>query len=368
VAPLLQSAASLLGRPSIDLEELRGVGARLLEIENHVGLLPRVMGAFSLINLVWLLSILGIAVSIGPSIVHALRPLREQLLRTARWLFNHVIEPVAVRCHCWGVFEAAAWLGTACVLLDAARVFHSDSGMYVAATSAALALGPCFGYSFGLWAARLKGGDREALCSLVSGWACITLVPLALAYSSTLLAYLATVAAYSALGFSVTCHGLCWCIGFRSQRAIERVTATSALLVLSHLGVRECLGRSVLGAFDSPLSVVGSLTLYLALLILSSLYYDRRAKRYAQLNALAAAALLLGAGAGWVCGAAGLANTACTFTALWVMEKYAELHMEARWNGWVLLLLMSLCAYKGALWLHANPAFVASMFGGPETP
>jgi len=141
VAPLLQSAASLLGRPSIDLEELRGVGARLLEIENHVGLLPRVMGAFSLINLVWLLSILGIAVSIGPSIVHALRPLREQLLRTARWLFNHVIEPVAVRCHCWGVFEAAAWLGTACVLLDAARVFHSDSGMYVAATSAALALG-----------------------------------------------------------------------------------------------------------------------------------------------------------------------------------------------------------------------------------
>ena len=49
--------------------------------------------------------------------------------------------------------------------------------------------------------------------------------------------------------------------------------------------------------------------------------------------------------------------------ALWLVEKYAELHLEARWNGWVLLLLFSLCGYKGALLLHANPAFVASMFG-----
>ena len=68
-----------------------------------------------------------------------------------------------------------------------------------------------------------------------------------------------------------------------------------------------------------------------------------------------------------MCGAPGLANTAVTFTALWLMEKYCELHMELRWNGWLLLLLTSLGAYKSALWLHANPSFVASMFGSaPE--
>ena len=59
----------------------------------------------------------------------------------------------------------------------------------------------------------------------------------------------------------------------------------------------------------------------------------------------------------------GLANTAVTFTVLWLVEKYAELHLEAQWNGWVLLLLVSLIAYKGALWLHNHPVFVASMFG-----
>ena len=63
--------------------------------------------------------------------------------------------------------------------------------------------------------------------------------------------------------------------------------------------------------------------------------------RYAALNLATMAALLLGVSAGWVCGVPGLANTAVTFTVLWLVEKYAELHMEARWNGWVLLLLVS---------------------------
>jgi len=246
--------------------------------------------------------------------------------------------------------------------------------MYVATSSAALALVPCYGYSFALWASKLKGGDREALCSLVSAWVCATLTPLALIHSSALLSYLATFAAYSALGFSVTCHGLCWVIGFHSKAALERVGATSALLLTSHLAVRETLGRTALGPFDSPLSVVGALTLYLALLIVSSLYYARghqrrqrggeaERSRYVLLNLAMVAALLLGACGGWVCGVPGLANTAATFTVLWLIEKYAELHLEARWNGWFLLLIVSLSAYYGALWMHDNPAFVASMFG-----
>jgi len=368
VPPLLKRAAGLVGRAALSLDELRAVEARLHEVEHQRGVIARVGGAFTFINLVWLLSIVGIAVSVGPSLVHALTPLREQLLRLARWLFRRVIEPLCVRLHVYGVFEAAAWLFTAALLLDAFAVFHPEAAVFVAATSAALALGPCFGYSSALWAAKLKGGDREALCSLVSAWACATLTPLALAHASPLLAYLATFAAYSALGFSVGCRGLCWVVGFHSKRAVERVCATSALLLASHLAVREARGRAALGPFDSPLSVVGALTLYLALLIVSSLYYERgrraeKRTRYALLNLATMAALLLGAAGGWVCGVPGLANTATTFTVLWLVEKYAELHLEARWNGWFLLLLLSLSAYKGALWMHDHPAFVASMFG-----
>ena len=58
----------------------------------------------------------------------------------------------------------------------------------------------------------------------------------------------------------------------------------------------------------------------------------------------------------------GLGNTAATFAVLWGMEKYCELHKEARWNGWVLVLILSLVTYRASLWLHDNPEFVAAMF------
>ena len=86
-------------------------------------------------------------------------------------------------------------------------------------------------------------------------------------------------------------------------------------------------------------------------------------QRSAPLQTMLYTCVLLGAAGGWVCGVPGLANTATTFTVLWLVEKYAELHLEARWNGWFLLLFLSLSAYKGALWMHDHPAFVASMFG-----
>ena len=60
----------------------------------------------------------------------------------------------------------------------------------------------------------------------------------------------------------------------------------------------------------------------------------------------------------------GLANTATTFLVLWMLEKYCEIHFELKLNIWVLILLLSGVMYKLALWLHANPAFVASLFTG----
>ena len=370
IEKLLRRAATLVARDAdtpLTLRELGSMSSHLLELELHVGLGARVRGAFSFVNLVWLVSILGIAVSIGPSVVHLLKPVREWIYRAARWLARHVIEPIAVRLHSWGIFELAAWAVAAAILLDADHLFDKKTGQYVAVTSLALALGPCYSYSSLLWATRLHSSDPDAFPRVTSCWAAATLVPVAHAYQSTLLAYLSVFALYSALGFSVACHGLCWCIGFTSKRAVERIAATSALtlvfgVLLRELGPRYALPREALVVFSSPLAVVGSLTLYLALLITSSLYYRRRSGRYLAHNALALGALLAGAAAGFVSGQVGLANTACTFLVLWLAEKYGELHHEANWNGWVLLLVMSIVAYRAALWMHDHPAFVASMF------
>merc|ERR1712207_104770 len=94
--------------------------------------------------------------------------------------------------------------------------------------------------------------------------------------------------------------------------------------------------------FGSPVAVLGSMTLYLSLLICSSLYYrdnrDRRNRdraiitsQYAIKNSLMALALCMGMGLGAICGIAGLTNTAITFCVLWLVEKYCKVHVENRW-------------------------------------
>ena len=130
---------------------------------------------------------------------------------------------------------------------------------------------------------------------------------------------------------------------------------------------------------------------FLALLITSSLYYRRRAKRYAAFNVLALAAMLAGAAVGATSRMPGLYNTAVTFLLLWLGEKYSELHIEAKWNGWLLVtqppvaplspagpqpfgltarrplapqvLVASVALYRAALAMHDHPEWVAAMFG-----
>ena len=68
--------------------------------------------------------------------------------------------------------------------------------------------------------------------------------------------------------------------------------------------------------------------------------------------------------AGQTLGLVGMANTSTTFTCLWLLDKYADFHMEMKWNGWVLLLLMSCAVWRASLWLHTHPGHIVSMFSG----
>ena len=61
-AELLAHAAKLVGSESMTLEQLEQVPRYLLELEEHRGIISRVTGAFTFINLMWLVSIVGIGV------------------------------------------------------------------------------------------------------------------------------------------------------------------------------------------------------------------------------------------------------------------------------------------------------------------
>jgi hypothetical protein len=83
---------------------------------------------------------------------------------------------------------------------------------------------------------------------------------------------------------------------------------------------------------------------------------------FALINAITLGVLCGTYGGGLVLGLVGLTNTSCVFFVLWLVHKYGEFHREVGWNGWVLLLLLSLLAWRGALFLHVNPQYVSAFF------
>jgi len=73
-------------------------------------------------------------------------------------------------------------------------------------------------------------------------------------------------------------------------------------------------------------------------------------------------ALLVGSFVGLIYNIEGMSNTALTFLVFYVIEKYTEFHFDHEYNGWVFVFIISVVAYKCALWLHHHPEFIVSMF------
>ena len=163
-------------------------------------------------------------------------------------------------------------------------------------------------------------------------------------------------------------HPLCICIGFTDTNSMHRVFVASLGVVLTFAGVRVALARGsavaseLLLPFESAAAVVGSNMMFLSLLIISSQHYSTKRPRWLATNAAMCVLLLTAQFVGHTYGLVGMANVGTTFTALWLLDKYAEMHIEADWNKWILILMTSLAAWQASLVLHANPAFVASLF------
>eukprot|EP00937_MAST-01D_sp_MAST-1D-sp2_P005137 g5137.t1 len=247
--------------------------ARLQEEEAHRGVVSHVLALFTLVNMVWLASILGVAVSLGPSLFVVLRPVYEALRAVARALLRRVLVPVARRLHRWCVFEVAAWLLAAGVVLDGHRYYAGSSGMHIAATglaAGALALA----YSTALHGGGVVRAEPRRAKDWCVAWAGLAAAPLAVVHDSALLGTVTVYAGYYLLGFSAFCAGCCWCFGFDSQNALERSAVASATIVAAVVAARGAASSRpwlarVLSPFRAPCSLCGAFVLMLALLILT---------------------------------------------------------------------------------------------------
>eukprot|EP00466_Bigelowiella_natans_P012440 jgi/Bigna1/85759/estExt_fgenesh1_pg.C_60033 len=365
---LLQEAASILGIEdgalSMSLGSLRDVLKQLQAEEAHVGVVGRVRGLFTVVNAIWLGSILGISISIFPSIYYILKPFREFLMRVARWVLNNIMEPIARRLHEWGGFELCAWMLCSSLVLDSVRFYSPEAGVFIAATGVALAL-PSFAYSTLLNAAELiDRKDNTAVIRWAVRWLLGVTFSMALVYESSLFGFLAVVAFFYLMGFAVYAGPLCVFMGFEEKEFIPRCVLAAYALLTVMIGVRTSFpGYSgYVEPFRVGISVFGTQVLFIALLIISSLYYratclsEYLARQFAMVGTLA-----LGLAFGEALDLEGLRNTSMVFGAVYLLTKYSELHLELNLNGWLLMLISSAIMWRISLWFHENPRMFVSL-------
>ena len=118
IPEILNTLSNILKRDIISFAELDKIPQILEDIEKGEGVVTRFMGFFTFINIIWLLAIVGITISIGPSIYVLLKPLRNLFVKFSRWIYYELILPTARFCHEWGIFEAFAWLIIFSISLD----------------------------------------------------------------------------------------------------------------------------------------------------------------------------------------------------------------------------------------------------------
>jgi hypothetical protein len=348
-----------------------------------VGPIARVLGFFSFVNTLWVFAVLGIAVSIGPSAFYLLQPLHDLLRRLLTKLYRDLLLPLLTRLHTWGVLELGAW---GCCFAGLARgvalasELHgpafAKAGEMMSFTASALAV-PALAYTTFLRGRRTSRARLATACYVFFVACCM---PPAVHFGSTLYGYAAVVSLFGALGFGVWVGPLCFAVGFTSDAAMHRIAAAALALVLSFCAATAAAGSAParwLAPFASAVSIFGTTNLFLSLLIMSSQYYaidDASSSRGAApspytawwrwSNALMVGLLVGLNAAGHILGLEGMANTCASFTVLFALQKYGEFHLRARWNGWLLLLGLSLVTWRVSLFLHVHPEYVSSVLGG----
>jgi len=239
----------------------------------------------------------------------------------------------------------------------------SDTAFFIVLTGLFLSI-PSFLYSGTLRSTGSSTYEQQKLfASMLNYFLLFLFVPFAHYFNSVMLGYFSVIAFYGILGFSVACYGLCYLIGFDSDEAMGRVACTSTILMIIFSALKIMgIKNSWIYPFSSAIMTFGAITLFLALLIMSSKYYYRRSIGYGKAQLLFITVLMISTFVGFVFHIEPIKNVALTFGVLFFMEKTAE---SAKWSGgtiMVLFLFFSVALYFISYFLSSHPNFIISMF------
>eukprot|EP00239_Pterosperma_sp_CCMP1384_P005509 CAMPEP_0197845808 /NCGR_PEP_ID=MMETSP1438-20131217/2680_1 /TAXON_ID=1461541 /ORGANISM="Pterosperma sp., Strain CCMP1384" /LENGTH=475 /DNA_ID=CAMNT_0043457237 /DNA_START=515 /DNA_END=1942 /DNA_ORIENTATION=- len=348
-AQLLLDSSSMLTRENllIDLPEA------VVQADNISSRLSRLIGAFSVVNLAGLLAIVGICISIGPTMYQVAQPLVEFLVAN----FFDVVVPILMKL--WRVleplYEPIVWSLMLYIVAAAAR-FPSTEGANRQIAILGAALAPlAFSLSTTIHVPETTSTSPATFTVIVSTWALSYLSPLAVAYESQLMGFMAVAACYSALGFGVAPIAGGFVVGWDSQDQLVNSALASMWTLTGFFAIQSSgLDSKWIKPFKSGASVFGGIVLGLAGLIWSSGLDPVR-------NGVFFGGAVLTTFYGAYLKATGLQNTGITFFVLWAIEKCWELSFDSV-GPYPLILGTSVALYQATLFLRTRPDILASFF------
>lgn len=81
-------------------------------------IIQKVWGFFTFVNIIWMLSIFGLAISVGPCLYEVIGPCVQRFMTTVFdiiqrmvvWLLQNIVIPLVTFLHDWGVFEILMYM------------------------------------------------------------------------------------------------------------------------------------------------------------------------------------------------------------------------------------------------------------------
>jgi len=350
---IMNKIGNILEKPDITIKEIHSIYNNLIQVQHERSLSQRVTGLFTFVNLIWLLAIFGITVSVGPCIYVILEPLRTGFIKIGIFIYNKIV----INFHIWGIWELLAYIICSLLVIEGLR-FNKEVGFYISLTGLFLTI-PAYIYSWGLHC-PIELNENVMIFNVM--WINLYYLPISIIYNSSFLAWIFVISLFNCLGFSLICSGLCYYIGFDDRDKLYRCSVSSIILQIIFISMKIIgINSDIISLYQSPFITFGSVILHLALLIISSKYYVS-SKNYMYRQILMICLLIVSLFFGSVWNLNGLYNTASTFALLYILEKYVEIHLECRWNGWILVFIISISTYYLALFLHRHPNFIISLF------
>ncbi|CUG06454.1 membrane-associated protein, putative [Bodo saltans] len=358
----LDIGQQIAGRPVTE-DELRRIPQLMHEHMNHQDIVQQVLAAFSIVNTIWLVAILGLLATVGPFLYALLKPLRGFLYHLSEVLLEYTIK-IAKRL--FPLSEMLLYTLSLYILVESSRYHHQlnhgvdaygMTGAMTACTGVAV-FGAAWAYTTVLNGKQQHSVDVEYFMTLTWILASLLCLPLAYLHQSHLFGYGVVVAASAALGFSAFSSGLCTMIGFESRDALIRGAVgcgsmTAVAFVIQTFGFHNGWTTPLV----EPLSVMGTSVYLLALDIHAFLARDWRSRGFFIANLV-----VITVGSHFV-GLAGSANVAKVFGSLFLFTVACEKFPRGEaFKVWIFVMFAVL--YGISLYVSRNPELVVSVVSG----